>query len=60
MAVMLMGALLCGVPYSLREYLCTFLVAGGVAVFALQINTSILLVSILMYNLVFHTDTFKE
>ena len=35
MAVMLMGAVVYGVKYSIQEYLCTFLVAGGVSVFAL-------------------------
>lgn len=34
-AVMLLGALVYGVKYSIQEYLCTFLVAGGVSVFAL-------------------------
>nr|PNR45046.1 hypothetical protein PHYPA_014817 [Physcomitrium patens] len=34
--VMLMGALVYGVRYSIQEYLCTFLVAGGVAVFAIK------------------------
>jgi UDP-galactose transporter B1 len=33
--VMFMGALVYGVRYTLPEYLCTFLVAGGVSVFAL-------------------------
>lgn len=32
---MLMGALVYGIKYSIPEYLCTFLVAGGVSVFAL-------------------------
>jgi solute carrier family 35 (UDP-galactose transporter), member B1 len=32
---MLMGTLLYGVKYTLPEYLCTFLVAGGVSSFAL-------------------------
>lgn len=34
-AVMFMGALVYGVQYSLSEYLSTFLVAGGVSMFAL-------------------------
>lgn len=34
-AVMFMGALVYGVRYTLPEYLCTFLVAGGVSMFAL-------------------------
>ena len=34
-AVMFLGALIYGVKYSIQEYLCTFLVAGGVSVFAL-------------------------
>jgi len=33
--VMLMGTLLYGVKYTLPEYFCTFLVAGGVSTFAL-------------------------
>ncbi|KAG0614699.1 hypothetical protein M758_6G196900 [Ceratodon purpureus] len=33
--VMFMGALVYGVRYTLPEYLCTFLVAGGVSIFAL-------------------------
>lgn len=33
--VMLMGTLLYGVKYTLPEYFCTFLVAGGVSSFAL-------------------------
>lgn len=33
--VMLMGSLVYGIRYSLPEYLCTFLVAGGVSMFAL-------------------------
>ena len=33
--VMLMGTLLYGVKYTFPEYLCTFLVAGGVSSFAL-------------------------
>ena len=31
---MLMGTLVYGVRYTLPEYICTFLVAGGVSVFA--------------------------
>jgi UDP-galactose transporter B1 len=34
-AVMFMGCLVYGVSYSVPEYLCTFLVAGGVSTFAL-------------------------
>lgn len=34
-AVMLMGTLVYGIRYTLPEYLCTFLVAGGVSTFAL-------------------------
>ncbi|KAF9624396.1 hypothetical protein IFM89_011321 [Coptis chinensis] len=33
--VMLMGALVYGIKYTFPEYLCTFLVAGGVSAFAL-------------------------
>jgi hypothetical protein len=40
-AVMLLGALIYGVKYSIEEYLCTFLVAGGVSVFALFKVTTI-------------------
>jgi hypothetical protein len=36
MAVMAMGGIVYGVHYTLQEYLCTFLVAGGVSVFALN------------------------
>lgn len=32
---MLMGAIVYGVRYTLQEYLCTLLVAGGVSIFAL-------------------------
>jgi hypothetical protein len=40
-AVMFMGALVYGVRYSIPEYLCTFLVAGGVSVFALfKVNST--------------------
>jgi uncharacterized membrane-anchored protein len=35
MTVMFMGALVYSVRYTIPEYLCTFLVAGGVSVFAL-------------------------
>ena len=35
MTVMFMGAIVYGVRYTIPEYLCTFLVAGGVSVFAL-------------------------
>jgi UDP-galactose transporter B1 len=34
-AVMLMGSLVYGIRYTIPEYLCTFLVAGGVSTFAL-------------------------
>jgi len=34
-AVMLMGTLVYGIRYSFPEYVCTFLVAGGVSTFAL-------------------------
>ncbi|KAG0562688.1 hypothetical protein KC19_9G164700 [Ceratodon purpureus] len=34
--VMLIGALVYGVHYSIQEYLCTFMVAGGVSVFAMK------------------------
>jgi UDP-galactose transporter B1 len=38
---MFMGALVYGVRYSIPEYLCTFLVAGGVSVFALfKVNST--------------------
>jgi hypothetical protein len=33
--VMFLGAIVYGVHYTIREYLCTFLVAGGVSLFAL-------------------------
>jgi UDP-galactose transporter B1 len=35
-AVMLMGSLVYGIRHTLPEYLCTFLVAGGVSTFALM------------------------
>lgn len=35
-AVMLMGTLVYGIRYTLPEYICTFLVAGGVSSFALM------------------------
>jgi UDP-galactose transporter B1 len=38
MAVMLIGALVYGVHYSVQEYLCTFMVAGGVSVFAMKVS----------------------
>ncbi|NP_001353875.1 uncharacterized protein LOC100216918 [Zea mays] len=38
--VMLMGTLLYGVKYTLPEYFCTFLVAGGVSSFALLKTSS--------------------
>lgn len=34
-AVMLMGTLVYGIRYTFPEYMCTFLVAGGVSFFAL-------------------------
>lgn len=34
-AVMLMGTLVYGIRYTFPEYLCSFLVAGGVSTFAL-------------------------
>ncbi|KAJ6913416.1 LOW QUALITY PROTEIN: hypothetical protein NC651_015815 [Populus alba x Populus x berolinensis] len=39
-AVMLMGSLVYGIRYTLPEYLCTFLVAGGVSTFALMKTSS--------------------
>lgn len=38
--VMLMGTLVYGIKYSLPEYMCTFLVAGGVSAFALTKTSS--------------------
>ncbi|KAF5207881.1 Udp-galactose transporter [Thalictrum thalictroides] len=38
--VMLMGTLVYGIKYTLPEYMCTFLVAGGVSVFALAKTSS--------------------
>ncbi|CAK9861065.1 unnamed protein product [Sphagnum jensenii] len=38
--VMVMGGIVYGVHYTLQEYLCTFLVAGGVSVFALNKSSS--------------------
>ncbi|WVZ09703.1 hypothetical protein V8G54_014233 [Vigna mungo] len=38
--VMLMGTLVYGIRYSLPEYICTFLVAGGVSTFALLKTSS--------------------
>ncbi|KAJ8773741.1 hypothetical protein K2173_006391 [Erythroxylum novogranatense] len=38
--VMLMGTLVYGIRYSLNEYICTFLVAGGVSTFALSKTSS--------------------
>jgi UDP-galactose transporter B1 len=38
--VMLMGSLVYGIRYTLPEYLCTFLVAGGVSMFALLKTSS--------------------
>ncbi|CAI0387592.1 unnamed protein product [Linum tenue] len=38
--VMLMGSLVYGIRYTLPEYLCTFLVAGGVSTFALLKTSS--------------------
>lgn len=38
--VMLMGALVYGIKYALPEYICTFLVAGGVSAFALSKTSS--------------------
>lgn len=39
-SVMLMGTIVYGVKYKLPEYMCTFLVAGGVSAFALfKVNT---------------------
>ncbi|XP_011018967.1 PREDICTED: UDP-galactose/UDP-glucose transporter 3 [Populus euphratica] len=38
--VMLMGSLVYGIRYTLPEYLCTFLVAGGVSTFALMKTSS--------------------
>lgn len=44
-AVMLMGTLVYGIRYTIPEYICTFLVAGGVSTFALlKVNNIILLV----------------
>ncbi|OVA13321.1 UAA transporter [Macleaya cordata] len=39
-AVMLMGTLVYGIKYTLPEYVCTFLVAGGVSAFALAKTSS--------------------
>ncbi|KAL0909752.1 hypothetical protein M5K25_020649 [Dendrobium thyrsiflorum] len=38
--VMLMGALVYGIKYTLPEYICTFLIAGGVSAFALSKTSS--------------------
>ncbi|XP_043704688.1 UDP-galactose/UDP-glucose transporter 3-like [Telopea speciosissima] len=38
--VMLMGALVYGIKYTFPEYVCTFLVAGGVSAFALSKTSS--------------------
>ncbi|MCH93708.1 UDP-galactose/UDP-glucose transporter 3-like, partial [Trifolium medium] len=38
--VMLMGSLVYGIRYTIPEYLCTFLVAGGVSTFALLKTSS--------------------
>ncbi|KAL5100314.1 hypothetical protein RYX36_004641 [Vicia faba] len=38
--VMLMGSLVYGIKYTIPEYLCTFLVAGGVSTFALLKTSS--------------------
>ncbi|ONK74208.1 uncharacterized protein A4U43_C03F3910 [Asparagus officinalis] len=38
--VMLMGALVYGINYTIPEYICTFLVAGGVSAFALSKTSS--------------------
>ncbi|KAK9116829.1 hypothetical protein Sjap_015776 [Stephania japonica] len=38
--VMLMGTLVYGIRYTLPEYVCTFLVAGGVSLFALSKTSS--------------------
>ncbi|XAR56029.1 hypothetical protein NMG60_11036312 [Bertholletia excelsa] len=38
--VMLMGTLVYGIRYTLPEYVCTFLVAGGVSMFALSKTSS--------------------
>ncbi|KAK6242785.1 hypothetical protein QUC31_013495 [Theobroma cacao] len=38
--VMLMGTLVYGIRYTLPEYICTFLVAGGVSTFALMKTSS--------------------
>lgn len=40
MAVMLIGALIYGVQYSMQEYMCTFMVAGGVSLFAMKVCSS--------------------
>ncbi|KAK9107706.1 hypothetical protein Syun_023717 [Stephania yunnanensis] len=39
-ALMLMGTLVYGIRYTLPEYVCTFLVAGGVSLFALSKTNS--------------------
>ncbi|GFZ00137.1 UDP-galactose transporter 3 [Actinidia rufa] len=38
--VMLMGTIVYGIRYTLPEYVCTFLVAGGVSIFALSKTSS--------------------
>lgn len=47
---MLMGALVYGIRYTVPEYLCTFLVAGGVSTFALL---KVMILSILTTFFVF-------
>ena len=50
---MLMGSLVYGIRYTLPEYLCTFLVAGGVSMFALlKVNKSPLTFLLSMENIV--------
>ena len=50
---MLMGALVYGIRYTVPEYLCTFLVAGGVSTFALL---KVMILSILTTFFCFHFD----
>jgi UAA transporter family len=50
--VMLMGSILYGVKYTIPEYICSFLVAGGVSTFALlKVGSASLCLVLLFYNL---------
>lgn len=58
--VMVMGTLVGGKRYSVVEYLCAGLIAGGISLFAAQVSTSALSTSASCSNLVMKMARFDS